>query len=240
MKYILYGKILSYLISEKTEFKYWNPQLILQNDLFEMKIELNKNLTLVEGTIQIIVAGFTSLEQVYEFDSVSNRSTFPINITRKFSQGEYSIQMYYQNPNSFEFRSIFSISPEYKMKFVGMSTIAYSDGSPDLFLTSKRTNTTLKLKSSNLSPKELKFVKCKLGDDYVTTYLVPNETLSFICEVYSAVQKNSLLSLWYQNGDALRNEFLLSDSLTCSFFGKLTLINNKIMSMLLLYLHLVL
>jgi hypothetical protein len=200
--------------------------LILPNTLFEMKIQLNKNLTLVEGTLQIIVAGFTSLEQIYEFDSVSNRSTFKINITKKFSEGEYSIQMYYQNPNSFEFRSIFPISPEYKMKFVGMSTISFSDSSPDLFLTYKRTNTTIKLKSSNLSSKELKFVKCKLGDEYITTYMNPNENLSFICEVYSSTQKISLISLWYQNDDALNNEFLLSDSLSCSFFGKITFIYN--------------
>jgi hypothetical protein len=206
---------------EKTEILNFYPQFVIEDEgTFTMNITLDHEAVLNSGKFYIGIASNTEKDQRYE-TVLSNRTNIQTKMN-SISYGKYPIQIYYFNDLSFEFRSMFTISKQVNVTFLRKSTISLISPT-NLMLVNSTQNITVKL-SNEILLVSLNSVKCKLDGVYVATFAVSADT--FICSLYSSVEKVSNINLFFKDQNALNSEILLTNNLPFVFYSKFLIIDN--------------
>ena len=191
----------------------YHPKIIPSGgDLFNLNITLNKEISLFEGSIYLVFQSSTKDDTRFEVGKLQNVTNFQHNITSFVNGGIFHFELFYQNPNSFEFRSMFSISDQRNISFSSKSSISLIS-ERNMFYLNQIQNITLKIDnidSIHLSNDQISRIKCKLGNEYVETLKVSNDV--FVCSLISTTAKFEQISLFYKSDDAFNGEILISNN----------------------------
>jgi hypothetical protein len=190
---------------------------------FSLNIKLDKRTEMLQGSLIIQLNGPNSKN--IDFGRMNGTSAFVDNIpSSDLNAGIYEIQLNYQHPQSLAFNEQFKISSETKnltfvdveatISFVICSNVFYAKGNNSIGI--KRSIPV----NTNLS----QFVKCKLGNNLVSTLRIADN--HFICNITSDLAGILPLSLWYSNNDTLNNEMLLSKNYLNVVFVEKIVINS--------------
>jgi hypothetical protein len=208
---------------ENTEISDFYPKFIASNVLqFNINISLNNIITINEGSLFFVFSPSTNERKDYDLGLVQNKNFVQKDIQpfNSETEGIYSIQMFYKNFFSLEFRSMFSISSTRNITFVSKSSIELISET-NLFKINTLSNITVKFNQISklyLSNSEKSSIKCKLGNTYLMTIMKSSD--EFICTLESWQIKTQSISMFYVNENAFGKEILLSsNALDIIFFG---------------------
>jgi hypothetical protein len=189
--------------------------------ILQLNLTLDKFVTLPEGSFSVVFQPSTKYDTRIEVSSISSQNIL-VNLNSFTDGGIFHFQLYYQNPNSFEFRSMFSISPQYNVSFTDFSSISLISET-DMFYLNEMKNITVKIneiEKTHLTDDQASKIVCKLGNEILPTYPLSNNL--FICTLSSPISKLVKLSMVYKNIDAFHGQTLISNNeIDIMFIGKL-------------------
>jgi hypothetical protein len=184
-------------------------------------LTLDKYVRLAEGSFSVVFQPSTKYDTRIDVSSISSQNIL-VNINSFTDGGIFYFQLFYQNPNSFEFRSMFSISPQYNVSFTDFSSISLIS-STDMFYLNEMKNISVKInefEKTHLTNDQASKIVCKLGNEILPTYPLSNNL--FICTLSSSTSKLLKLSMVYKNIDAFNGQTLISNNeIDIMFIGKL-------------------
>eukprot|EP01080_Neovahlkampfia_damariscottae_P008579 gene8579-404_t len=202
-----------WILYEEREIINLHPKYIPSNVLnFHINLTFSDSISIQEGSLFFIFSPETNERKDFDFGSVQNSIDVskPISPFASEKNGIFEIQLFYQNQNSIEFRNMFPISKKQNVTFISKSSIQLTSET-NLFNIGMKTNITIKfdeISKLKLNPIEKQFIKCKLGSNFVRSFIKSSE--EFICEIESSTAKLDALSMYFIHDSALEQEILLS------------------------------
>jgi hypothetical protein len=198
---------------ERREIQDYNPKVILKtHGSFNMSISLWNSTTTVEGSLFIGIQVTTKYDTRIEVGKVTNQKEIQSSLNSIIDGGIYHFEMFYQNPNSFEFRSMFSISKQYNITFVNPTSISLLSERNMFYVNSKDNFTILidKITETFLNEEQFSKILCKLGNEYLNTTRLSSNT--FLCQFKVDSPKSEKLSMIYKNSDCIGGEIIISSN----------------------------
>jgi hypothetical protein len=204
------------------EIQDYNPKLILKSHgSFNMSITLWNFTTTVEGSLFVVIQAKSKYDTRYEVGKVTNQKEIQFSMNSITDGGIYNFEIFYQNPNSFQFRSMFSISSKYNVTFVNPSSISLVSDRNMFYVNKSEFLTILINQISEMFLNEDKISKivCKLGSEYLNTTRLSLNT--FLCQFNVSSPKSVKISMVYKNTDCIGGEIdLSSNHIDLIFIGK--------------------
>eukprot|EP01080_Neovahlkampfia_damariscottae_P001772 gene1772-541_t len=206
-----------WIFYEAREILSYHPQVIsIVDTTIPFNFVMNKEVSIKEGSLFLVFAPAANERKDINLGAVQNT----INITTSLTplvgleeSGTYDIQLYYRNLKSIEFRSMFLISQIKKFTVLKKSPIVFESNSNNIAYLNTLTNMTVVLQIDvNLLTDQKPRVQCKLGTSYVKTYYDITKPTEYICEVSSTIRSTDVLTLWYKDSSAYREEILISSN----------------------------
>jgi hypothetical protein len=219
-----------WIIYQKREISDFYPKFAPSTSLsFLLNLTFNDEIKIKEGSLFLIFSPETNDRKDFNLGKVqSSNISNEISFLSSERDGTFNFQLFYQNPFSIEFRSMFAISQKNNVTFVGKSQISFLFGQSNIFYVNETSNVTIQFNDdSKLHLRnELSSIRCKLGSNFVTT--IPKSSNEFVCVFNSTEAKLETLSMYFVNPNALGNEILIStNSLGIIFFSILFLLTFK-------------
>eukprot|EP01080_Neovahlkampfia_damariscottae_P000472 gene472-6883_t len=212
---MIYTKIdkvlsMSWIVYERREISSFYPEVApASSSDFEISIFLDQQMTIFEGSLYLVVAPKSNEDERYNLGKLNN-TVNASTIISKLPGGTYPIELFYFNPNSFEFRSMFSISSQKNITFLTKSTIKFISGQNILYLDTKSNVTIKLLEKVNMLDFHRSKVTCRLGDTFLETYYNSTNPDEYVCSITSSVEKIDSIKLYYKDEKALNGSIDIS------------------------------
>jgi hypothetical protein len=194
-----------------------------------MNITLFNLTTTVEGSLAIGVQVTTKYDTRIDLGKITNERFIQASMNSINDAGVYHFEMFYQNPNSFEFRSMFSISNQYNITFVNPTSISLLSDR-NIFYANSIENLTVQIDSIEdtfLNEEQFSKILCKLGNEYLNTTRL--STNNFLCQFIASKPRADKLSMIYKSSDALDGEITISNNqIDILFIGNLLKIPKRL------------
>jgi hypothetical protein len=189
-----------------------------------MSISLWNSTTTVEGSLFIGIQVTTKYDTRIEVGKTINQKEIQTRLNSITDGGVYHFEMFYQNPTSFEFRSMFSISKQYNITFVNPTSISLLSDR-NMFYVNSKDNFTIqidKIAETFLNEDQISKIVCKLGNEYLNTTRLSSNT--FVCQFNIDSPKSEKLSMVYKSSDCIGGELVVSiNQIDFLFIGNLQL-----------------
>eukprot|EP01080_Neovahlkampfia_damariscottae_P011652 gene11652-4891_t len=209
---------LPFIFYETRKIEHFTPQIISSSTPdFDILINFNQSLVPKEGSFYLTIAYKLQQEERYNLGLLNNALNKTVKVN-SLIPGIWKMNLFYFNLGSVEFKSMFSVSPEVDIYFLGFTTMKFKSNSKNIVPLYERRNLTVSINDLGLIPSQQPNIKCKLGENYVDTYFDKSNPLDYTCLVDSSVPKTEFISLWYKDSLTYNGEFLVSSKSLPVFF----------------------